>query len=121
MQFIVVTTRELCKKAMCPLPASSSNQAWTASFSGRNLRWELVGNLFAIFGLTIMTVADWDPLFGCHQDGDQWNGNKSGEELRECAEACLSLCNDVDSFNDFVIALIVSGLQLAKLSRGSYQ
>lgn len=113
-----VMSTELCKNAMCPLPASSSNQAWTASFSGRNLRWEIVGNLFAIFGLTVMTVADWELLFACNKDGDQWNKKQSGEESRECAEACLSLCNDVDSINDFVIALMSATIYLQSFHEG---
>ena len=114
-----VMSTELCKNAMCPLPASNSNQAWTASFSGRNLRWEIVGNLFAIFGLTVMTLADWDPLFGSNKSGDQWNKKQSGEESRECAEACLSLCNDVDSINDFVIALMSTTYNLQSFHEGT--
>lgn len=101
-----IMSRELCQNAMTALPASSSTKEWTESFSGHKLRWEIVGNLFAIFGLSIMTVAVWDPLFAAVGDGDECNKRQSGERSRECAEACLALCNDVDSVNDFVIVLM---------------
>lgn len=113
-----VMSRELCKNAMSPLPASSSTQEWTESFSGGKLRWEIVGNFFTIFGLSIMTVADWDPLFANEKDGDEWNKRQSGEGSRECAEACLALCNDVDSVNDFVIALMSTAYALQSFYEG---
>ncbi len=113
-----IMSRELCKNAMSPLPASSSTKEWTESFSGRSLRWEIVGNLFTIFGLSVMTVADWDPLFATDELGEEWNKRQSGEKSRECAEACLALCNDIDSLNDFVIALMSSAYALQSFYEG---
>lgn len=113
-----IMSRELCKNAMNPLPASSSTKEWTESFLGHKLRWEIVGNLFTIFGLSVMTVADWDPLFACNKDGDECNKRQPGENSRECAEACLALCNDVDSVNDFVIALMSAADALQSFYEG---
>ena len=113
-----IMSRELCKNAMNPLPASSSTKEWTESFSGHKLRWEIVGNLFAVFGSSIMTMADWDPLFATVKDGVECNKRQSGEESRECAEACLALCNDVDTVNDFVIALMSAAHELQNLYEG---
>lgn len=103
---------------MSPLPASSNTKEWTESFSGHKLRWEIVGNLFTIFGLSVMTVADWDPLFATNKDGVEWSKRQSGENSRECAEACLALCNDIDSVNDFVIALMSAAYALQSFYEG---
>lgn len=113
-----VMSRELCKNATSPLPASSNTKEWTESFSGHRLRWEIVGNLFTIFGISVMTVADWDPLFATNKDGDKWNKRQSGESSRECAEACLALCNDIDSVNDFVISLMSAAYALQSWYEG---
>lgn len=99
-------SRELCKTAMKPLVSSASTQDWTESFSGHNLRWEIIGNLFTIFGLSAMTISDWDPLFANANDGNSYDKRQYGGAMQECAEACLSLCNDVDSINDFVVCLM---------------
>lgn len=113
-----IMSREICQNAMNPLPASSSTKEWTESFSGHKLRWEIVGNLFAIFAHSVMTVPDWDPLFATDKDGGEWKKRQSGERSRECAEACLALCNDVDSVNDFVIALMSTAYVLQSLYEG---
>ena len=117
-QRLSIMSRELCQNAMNPLPAAYSTKQWTESFSGHNLRWEIVGNLFTIFALSVMTVPDWDPLFATNKNGDEWNKRQSGERSRECAEACLALCNDVDFINDFVIALMSTAYVLQSLHEG---
>lgn len=52
-----------------------------------------------------MKVPDWDSLFATNKDGNESNRRQSGERSRECAEACLALCKDVDPINEFVIAV----------------
>ena len=113
-----IMSREICQNAMNPLPASSSTKEWTESFSGHKLRWEIVGNLFTIFAHSVMKVPDWDPLFATNKDGDGSNKRQFGEKSRECAEACLALCNDVDSINDFVIALMSTAYVLQSQYEG---
>ena len=113
-----IMSRELCKNAMSTVPASSSTKEWTESLSGHRLRWKIVGNLFTIFELSVMTVADWDPLFATDKDGDKWDKRQAGEKLRGCAEACLALCSDVDSVNDFVIALMSAAYALQSFYEG---
>lgn len=115
---LLIMSREICHNAMKPLPASSSTKEWTESFSGHNLRWEIVGNLFAIFAHSVMTVPAWDPLFATNKDGGEWNKRQHGERSRECADACLALCNNVDSVNDFVIALMSTAYILQSLYEG---
>lgn len=111
-------SRELCKTAMKPIASSSSTQEWMESFSGHHLRWEVIGNLFAIFGLSVMTMSEWDPLFATGNDDSPYNKRQYGGAMRECAEACLSLCNDVDAINDLVVSLMSAVYTLQSFYEG---
>jgi len=111
-------SRELCKTAMKPMASSSSTQDWMESFSGHNLRWEIIGNLFALSGLSVMTMSEWDPLFATANGGSPYNKRQYGGAMRECAEACLSLCNDVDAINDFVVCLMSAVYTLQSFYEG---
>ncbi|KAL6720316.1 hypothetical protein ACLMJK_002237 [Lecanora helva] len=116
---LLMMSRALCKTAMKPLSPSSNNKEWIESFSGKNLRWEILGNLFALFGLSAMSMSDWDPLF-CSTAGDAPSHSKRqyGGAMRECAEACLALCNDVDAVNEFVVSLMAAIYSLQSIYEG---
>ena len=103
---LAVMSKMLCKTAMTPLSSSSNTQEWLDSFSGDNLRWEILGNIFAILGLSAMTISDWDPLFASVNSDNASKKRQYGAALRECAEDCLALCNDIDAANDFVVSLM---------------
>ena len=87
------------------------------SFTGHQLRWEVVGNYFALFGLAAMILSDWDPIFTNHR-GTLANRKAYGGKMRECAEACLTLCNNIDALNEWVIALMVNAYTLQALQEG---
>lgn len=82
------------------------------SVSGRRLRWEMLGNIFSVFGLSVMTMSDWEPLFATANNDNPYNKRDYGGKMKECAEACLALCNDVDAVNEFVVALMSSAFVL---------
>lgn len=103
---LCVMSKGLCKIAMTPLGPSSSTKEWMESFSDEKLRWEIVGNFYAMFGIAVMSMSDWDPLFVTADNNNPYNKRQYGGEMRECAEACLALCNDVDAVNDFVVCLM---------------
>ena len=109
---------QLCKTAMAPLKPSTTSNEWLESFMGRHLRWEIIGNLFAIFGLAIMTYSDWDPLFASANESTPYTKRQYGSAMRECAEACLALCNDVDAVNDFVVSLMTTAYCLQSFYEG---
>ena len=101
----------LCKNGMSPLPTASSPNEWFSSFTKDKLRWEIVGNLFAIFGLAAVTLSDWHPLFSkalLHDFQAPFLGDRKtySEKMRQCAEGCLALCNDVDTVNEIVLSLM---------------
>lgn len=52
-----------------------------------------------------MTYPEWDQLFA---DPATMSRVRFGDRMRACAEACLSLVNDVESPNDFVVAAMLN-------------
>lgn len=68
-----IMSGDLCKTAMTPLSSSSSTEEWMQSISGNRLRWEILGNIFSVFGLSVMTNSDWDPLFAIANNGNPYN------------------------------------------------
>lgn len=115
---LMAMSQEMCRNAMAPMPTSSSTQDWMASFCGRQLRWELVGNCFALFGLAAMTLSDWAPIFSNHHSTPTINKRNYCGKMRECAEACLAFCNDIDTLNEWVIALMNNAYVLQSLHEG---
>jgi len=113
-----IISKELCKTAMTPLPSSSNTQEWLDSFSGKRLRWEVLGTFFAVFGLAVMTMPDWDPLFYRTSTGRPSSKMQYGKKVGQYAEACLALCNDVDSLNDYVISLMYLAHLLQSFNEG---
>ena len=111
-------SRELCRTAMSLIPPASNTQEWMKSFSGHRLRWEIIGNFNAIFGFSTMTIAEWDPLFTTARSSGPYHKREYGGQMRECAEACLALCNDVDAINDFVVCLTSSAYALQSFHEG---
>ena len=109
-------SKSLCSNAMSQLPVAADARQWLASFSNEKMRWEIVGNLFAIFGLASMTLSDWNPLFS--EASSYCTKKQFGGKMRECAEACLALCNDVDTVNEFVISLMASAYSLQAYYEG---
>ena len=65
-----------------------------------------------------MTISDWDPLFVTANYDAPYNKGDFEGQMRECAEACLALCNDVDAMNDLVVCLTSSAYALRSLSEG---
>ena len=116
--FLRAMSQEMCRNAMSPMPTSSSTEDWMASSSGRELRWEVLGNCFALFGIAAMTLSDWDPIFTHHHGTPVNNKKKYCGKLRECAEACLAFCNDIDALNEWVIALMNNAYVLQSLYEG---
>lgn len=51
-------------------------------------------------------IIQWDSMFATAKDGEPYDKREYGGQMREYAEACLALCNDIDAVNDFLICLI---------------
>ena len=98
--------KKLFRNGSMPLPPCRSTREWLESFIGERLRWVLIGTLFAMFGLSTMTLSDWDPLFTSDEEGHTGDRKSYARKMGECADTCLILCEDGGAVNEFVIWLM---------------
>jgi hypothetical protein len=78
------------------------------------MRWEMMGVLFAFMGMAFMSLPDSDPLFA-----------KMGQErsntylvMKICVETCSRQCEIADTINELVICLRLSNWRLERLMHG---
>jgi hypothetical protein len=74
-----------------PLPPTPDDgMEWLNTFTGPNLRFEMLGMLFCCFGLAYHTLSDRDYRFSipesCGRDRRQ-----SSSKMKECADVCLKM------------------------------
>lgn len=103
-QNLATMAKVLFRNGQEAAPSCRTTAEWPESFTGRQLRWEIAGTLFAIFGLQATSARDWraeEP-----HDGTVKDKRRYVRKMSECAEACLVLCDDGRSINEFSIWLM---------------
>lgn len=80
---------------------SMTVEEYSASFSGQNCRWEIIGLLFAISGISLMTLADNDPLVA---DFPAKSGAKDRlmTQICEASSLCIGFCDHAASPNEIL-------------------
>lgn len=76
---------------------------------GPNLRWEMLGILFAFFGMAFISLQEWDPIFE-EAELPEWQGldrQTAAWKMKVAADGCLQFCWDVDCLNEVVALLMV--------------
>ncbi|KAF2807241.1 uncharacterized protein BDZ99DRAFT_573110 [Mytilinidion resinicola] len=94
---------------------------FAASCTGEQLRWEVVGIVFAAVGVVLMSLMDGNPLF--YNDNDEPIDRKQlALKVWDASESCLSFCNDFDILNDVFLWLLFENYVLSNSlhSKGSY-
>lgn len=104
---LAVVSEQLCRNAWSLLGTElpKNRHEWVASFTGRNFRWELVGVLLAVFGLSAISLPEWDPLF-MSQEESRNNRRKFACSMRDLVESCLLLCDHSDNVSDLAVYLL---------------
>jgi hypothetical protein len=88
-------------------PSPDDPIEWMNTFTGPNIRFEMMGLLFCFFGLGFMALQDWDPVFEAPEN-DGRDRKQTAWRMKECAGVCLKMCDDSETVNYLVSALIFS-------------
>jgi len=80
---------------------------WLNTFTGSNIRFEMVGMLFCLFGLSYLALQDWDPLFNVPENLGR-DRKQTAWRMKECAEICFRMCDFSETVNYLVTALLLS-------------
>ncbi|RFU26277.1 hypothetical protein B7463_g10038, partial [Scytalidium lignicola] len=115
----------LFKNGKTPLsPAPDDGMEWLNTFTGQNMRFEMLGMLFCFFGFAYHCLPDEDPRFSTPENCGR-NRKQSSWRMKECADICLkmnkisemkSLCTGDESFRlrqrhaETVVSALATGL-----------
>ncbi|RMY89464.1 hypothetical protein D0861_04237 [Hortaea werneckii] len=92
------------RNTRCPPKAHGNMSAreWAKSATGRSLRWEVIGIILSLTGLTAANLSDWDSIF--HEIGDHYVDRATfSERMRKVSELCLCFCYESEVLNDLYI------------------
>ncbi|KAJ8062682.1 hypothetical protein OCU04_009204 [Sclerotinia nivalis] len=98
----------LLKNEETPLPPSPDDGiAWLNTFSGPNIRLEVMGLLFCFIGRAYQSLADENPLFQ-KEENHGMNRRQTSWRMNECADVMGKMCDCTDTVNEIVVAFRVA-------------
>lgn len=92
-------------KAPPAVDAGMSPQDFCSLFTGQSLRWEILGLIFALVGISASAISDRDSLL-TKDNGQTIIRRELVEHMLHVTENCLSFCVQTSAMNDFVIWLM---------------
>lgn len=96
---------------------TTTARRWANMCTGPQLRWEVVGILFAMVGLCAATVPQSDPIFSLLKDIGMDRGILS-RTMNNAADTCQDFCNASDVLHDLYLWLIYENFVLTCSIRG---
>ncbi|EKV19474.1 FAD dependent oxidoreductase superfamily [Penicillium digitatum PHI26] len=98
----------------CDAASNSDHVSWINWFGGPHLRWEMIGILFSWAGIAFRCKQEWDQVFDLpEQDGR--NRNTAAEKMRECAAACVKLCEGNFEISDTMVICMKNSTRLQSI------
>ena len=110
----------LCENSQTVLqePCGSQDYAkWLESFSGVNLRWEILGYVYSALTSATLSLPERDAFFRT-QKGGRSNRKVFAVEMKDCVQACVTLSNYMDLINFPMVALLARNLTLQTVISG---
>ena len=90
---------EILKNTDTPPKPCRTSAEWLQSYTGKNIRFEIIGTLLCLFGLAVPDVPDKHPLLR-HLGVD---ARQYMLKLGVAAEKCQSICMDLSVVNEFTL------------------
>ncbi|KAJ5963433.1 uncharacterized protein N7479_003309 [Penicillium vulpinum] len=95
----------------CDVTSDYDHASWMNWFSGPNLRWEMIGILFSWAGIAFRCKQEWDPVFDLPEQCGR-NRNTAADKMRECAAACIRLCEGSFEISDIMVICMKNSTRL---------
>ncbi|PCG99120.1 Hypothetical protein PENO1_054710 [Penicillium occitanis (nom. inval.)] len=102
------------KKPHTPPDNDFDRTGWINWFAGPLLRWEMIGILFSWAGMAFRHRQEWDPVFNLPEQQGR-NRNSAAERMRECASACVRLCEDRFEISDIMVICMKNSIKLQSI------
>lgn len=103
---------QICQNSSRALTTHSTITAeeYCASFTGRNFRWEALGNIFSLCGQQVVVTPDNDPLVA--EGGDLGAKERLLEQLTLASTICLNFCDQASMANEILACLQYNDVML---------
>ena len=88
---------------------TDDSNAWLASMSGMNMRWETIGLLFCVLGNVLLAIPDENP-FWASQSGRRTQRRAFAMEMNACVDDIIKLSNQMDNINIIMVSLLFKKL-----------
>ncbi|CAI7600045.1 unnamed protein product [Penicillium discolor] len=98
----------------CDYAGNSDHASWINWFGGPHLRWEMIGILFSWAGIAFRCKQEWDPVFDLPEQHGR-NRNTAAEKMRECAAACVRLCEGNFEISDTMVICMKNSTRLQSI------
>ena len=72
-------------------PAPDDGMEWLNTFTGPNLRFEMLGMMFVFFGMAYQSLLDGDARFAVPENHGR-DRKQTTWRMKECADVCLKMC-----------------------------
>ncbi|KAJ6058170.1 uncharacterized protein N7446_007753 [Penicillium canescens] len=87
---------------------------WMNWFGGSYLRWEMIGILFSWAGIAFRCKQEWDPVFELVEQHGR-DRNTAADRMRECAAACVRLCEENFELSDIMVICMKNSSRLQSI------
>ncbi|PYH92282.1 FAD dependent oxidoreductase superfamily [Aspergillus ellipticus CBS 707.79] len=94
--------------------SSFDRSGWINWFSGPTLRWEMIGILFSWAGMAFRHRQEWDPVFDLPEQRGGTR-NTAANRMRECAAACVRLCEAQPAITDLMVICLKNSSKLQSI------
>jgi hypothetical protein len=78
------------------------------------LRWEMIGILFSWAGIAFRCKQEWDPVFELVEQHGR-DRNTAADQMRECAAACVRLCEENFELSDIMVICMKNSSRLQSI------
>lgn len=112
---LAIVAADLCFNTRQSLH-NTEEPSWHNWFGGPLIRWEMIGIVFACFGIAFYNLQEWDPIFELPEQESR-NRKTAAMHMRDAAEDCVKLCNE-SNMNDIVVVLVKNMYRLESLLIG---
>ncbi|KAJ5757561.1 uncharacterized protein N7511_006255 [Penicillium nucicola] len=98
----------------CDIDCEYDRVEWANWFGGPDLRWEMLGILFSWFGIAFRCKQEWDPVFDLAEQHGR-NRNTAADRMRECAAACMRMCEENFETSDIMVICMKNSSRLQSI------
>jgi hypothetical protein len=114
MEDLKVVATDICINSSHELHVTDESQ-WLNWFGGSNLRWEMIGNLFAFFGIAFYSFSPQDRIFELPEQQGR-DRHAAALYMRDCAKNCVEMCTE--HTNDITVVMVKNLVRLDSVLLG---